>query len=122
MWKLTLLQPQLHLDFSVIVEGFIDNICNTDAWTGAKTFQIFQDLISQQIVPFPSDFTVCEGLSVSATFTNGSGGPPSLYTVYEYRIDGGSWLQYISSTPISTTGAVRLCESATEYRTRINYF
>ncbi|MFZ2287987.1 MAG: hypothetical protein WAV93_13495, partial [Bacteroidales bacterium] len=80
-----------------------DNICNTDEYTLEKRFEIYSDLISQEIVPSPSGPSVCEGTSVSATFTGGSGGPPSLYIdIYEYSINGGSWISYTPGTPIST--------------------
>ena len=83
-----------------------DNICNTDAWTGGKTFEIYPDLISQTIVPSPIDLTICEGTSVSATFTGGSGGFPGAYTdLYDYSTTSGfDWNPYTPGQEMSSTG------------------
>jgi hypothetical protein len=77
-----------------------------EAYTGIKTFEIFEDPVSQNIVPLPENLTVCAGTPISATFTGGSGGFPSgTEDIYEYSIDGGSnWNVYIPEQNISTEG------------------
>ena len=54
-----------------------DNLC--EAFTGAKTFEIYPDLVSQDIVPSPSNPAVCAGILISATFSGGSGGFPGAF-------------------------------------------
>ena len=83
-----------------------DAICFTEAFTESKTFEIYPELVSQNIEPTPINLTVCSGTSISATFTGGSGGFPGAYTdVYEYSINGGTnWTTYIPSDGISTAG------------------
>ena len=43
-----------------------DNVCNTDAFTDFKTFEIFEDPVSQDIIPSPANLTICSGTFVSA--------------------------------------------------------
>jgi hypothetical protein len=83
-----------------------DIVCSTDAYTDFKRFEIFEDPVSQNIVPNPADLTICAGTPVSATFTGGSGGYPGGITdIYEYSIDNGStWSSYFPGQNISTTG------------------
>ncbi len=80
--------------------------CNTDAWTDFKRFEIFEDPVSQNIVPEPSNLTVCTGSPVSATFAGGSGGfPGGTVDIYEYSSNSGSsWSVYSSGQNIPTTG------------------
>ncbi|MFZ0281271.1 MAG: hypothetical protein WAL29_06465 [Bacteroidales bacterium] len=80
--------------------------CNTDAWTDFKRFEIFEDPVSQNIVPEPSNQTVCTGSPVSATFAGGSGGfPGGTVDIYEYSSNSGtSWSVYSSGQNIPTTG------------------
>lgn len=58
----------------------------------------------------PNVTTVCEGQTVSATATAGSGGTGTITDYLEYRTDAGSgysaWASYTAGTPIATTGLV----------------
>jgi len=83
-----------------------DNVCSTEANTDFKRFEIFEDPVSQNIVPSPANLTVCSGTFISATFTGGSGGFPGGTTdIYEYSINTGSnWSVYTPGQNISTTG------------------
>jgi len=83
-----------------------DLVCNTEAWTDFKRFEIFEDPVSQDIVPQPADLIVCAGYPVSATFTGGSGGfPGGTSDIYEYSTNSGtSWSVYSPGQNISTTG------------------
>ncbi len=83
-----------------------DLVCNTEAWTDFKRFEIYEDPVSQNIVPEPENLTVCAGSPVSATFTGGSGGfPGGSVDIYEYSTDSGSsWSAYSPGQNISTTG------------------
>ena len=83
-----------------------DAACNDEAWTDFKRFEIYEDLVSQTIVPWPADLTVCSGFPVSATFTGGSGGfPGGTIDSYEYSLNSGaSWSSYSPGVNISTTG------------------
>jgi len=51
----------------------------------------------------PNIASVCDGISVSSTFTPGSGGV-GCSDSFEYRFDGGAWTAYISGTSLSTVG------------------
>ena len=75
-------------------------------FTGSKRFEIFPELVSQNIVPLPNSPTVCAGTSISATFTGGSGGFPGAFIDrYYYSTNGGtSWSSYLSGDAIPTTG------------------
>jgi hypothetical protein len=83
-----------------------DIVCNTETCTDFKRFEIFEDPVSQNIVPSPANSTVCAGSSISATFTGGSGGFPGGCTdVYEYSTNNGtSWITYSPEQNIPTTG------------------
>jgi hypothetical protein len=83
-----------------------DMVCNNEAWTDFKRFEIFEDPVSQTIVPQPANLTVCAGFPVSATFTGGSGGfPGGTVDIYEYSSNGGgNWSVYSPGQDISTTG------------------
>ena len=83
-----------------------DIVCNAEAWTDSKRFEIYEDPVSQTIVPEPADITVCAGSPVSATFTGGSGGfPGGTVDIYEYSTDSGAtWDTYSPGQNISTTG------------------
>jgi hypothetical protein len=83
-----------------------DNICNTDAFTDFKKFEIFEDPVSQNIIPVPLNLVVCSGIFISATFTGGSGGFPGGCTdSYEYSTNsGGNWSVYSPGQNISTSG------------------
>jgi hypothetical protein len=81
-----------------------DNVCNTDAFTDFKRFEIFEDPVSQNIIPSPANLTICSGTFVSAVFTGGSGGYPGGYTdIYEYSTNSGTtWSAYLPGENIST--------------------
>jgi hypothetical protein len=83
-----------------------DITCGTESFTGFKTFEIFEDPVSQNIVPSPANLTVCSGTAISATFTGGSGGfPGGTSDNYEYSINAGTaWNAYIPEQTISTKG------------------
>jgi hypothetical protein len=83
-----------------------DIVCNTESYTDFKRFEIFDDPVSQAIIPLPANLTVCAGVPVSAIFTGGSGGFPGGTTdIYEYSINAGtSWSVYTPGQNISTTG------------------
>ncbi|MGB4557005.1 MAG: hypothetical protein WBI33_11680, partial [Bacteroidales bacterium] len=83
-----------------------DDFCSNEDFSGIKRFEIFPELVSQSIVPSPSNLTICAGTSISATFTDGSGGFPGAYIDrYYYSINGGaSWDSYEPGNAISTTG------------------
>jgi hypothetical protein len=83
-----------------------DLVCNTELWTDFKIFEIFEDPVSQTIVPQPEDLIVCAGAPVSATFTGGSGGFPGGTTdIYEYSTDSGTnWTTYSPGQNIPTAG------------------
>ena len=83
-----------------------DIVCSTDAYTGFKIFEIYEDPVSQTIIPSPADPAVCATTPVSSTFTGGSGGFPGGTTdIYEYSINtGASWNAYTPEEDISTTG------------------
>jgi hypothetical protein len=83
-----------------------DIICNADACTDSKRFEIFEDPVSQNVIPSPADLTVCAGTFVSATFTGGSGGFPDGCTdTYEFSTNNGtSWSAYSPGQNIPTTG------------------
>ena len=82
-----------------------DIVCNTDAYTVFKKFEIFEDPVSQNIIPSPAILTVCSGIAISATFTGGSGGYPGGYTdIYEYSTNTGTtWSTYTPGQNIPTT-------------------
>jgi hypothetical protein len=82
-----------------------DIVCNTESFTGSKQFEIFDDPVSQTILPQPSIPSVCATSPVSATFTGGSGGfPGGTEDIYEYSVDGGvRWSEYSPGQNISTT-------------------
>ena len=81
-----------------------DIICNTEAYTDVKRFEIFEDPVSQNIVPSPANLIVCSGTFISATFTGGSGGFPGAYSdIYEYSTNNGTnWIAYSSGQNIPT--------------------
>ena len=83
-----------------------DIVCNTDAYTDFKRFEIFEDPVSQTINPQPASMTVCADSPVSATFSGGSGGfPDGTEDIYEYSTNSGSsWSEYTPGQNISTTG------------------
>jgi len=83
-----------------------DLACGTESFTGFKQFEIFEDPVSQNIVPLPAVMTVCSGMAISAIFTGGSGGFPGGTTdIYEYSINAGtSWSVYTPGQNIPTTG------------------
>ena len=83
-----------------------DILCNTDAYTDFKRFEIYEDPVSQNIVPSPANLTACSGTSISATFTGGSGGfPGGTSDIYEFSINSGStWSAYVPGENIQTSG------------------
>ena len=83
-----------------------DIVCNTETWTDFKRFEIYEDPVSQTIVPQPVNLTVCAGTLISATFTGGSGGFPSgTVDIYEYSTNTGtSWSSYSVGQNITTAG------------------
>jgi hypothetical protein len=98
--------PQAPAATSCYRRKVTDNICLTEAYTGAKTIEIYPDLGSQTVIPAPSNNSVCAGTFISSTFTGGSGGFLGSFTdIYEYSTNSGvNWGPYISGQQISTTG------------------
>lgn len=83
-----------------------DAVCGTEVYTGAKTFEIYPDPVSQDIIPSTAGFSVCSGTFISGTFTGGSGGIPGSFSdTYEYSTNGGTnWNSYVPGQQITTTG------------------
>jgi hypothetical protein len=83
-----------------------DIVCDTENHTEYKRFEIFEDPVSQDIIPSPSNLSACSGNPISATFTGGSGGYPGGYTdLYEYSTNyGASWSTYLPGENILTNG------------------
>ena len=83
-----------------------DIVCNKVAYTDFKRFEIYEDPVSQNIVPSPANLKVCSGTLISATFTGGSGCFPGGCTdIYEYSTSyGTSWTTYSPGQNIATTG------------------
>ncbi|MRS05607.1 hypothetical protein EG832_20685, partial [bacterium] len=83
-----------------------DDVCATEVSTSEKRFEIYPELVSQNIEPSPSSLTVCEGTPISATFTGGSGGFVGAYTdLYDYSTNSGIvWNPYSPGQEMSTTG------------------
>ncbi|WP_282189185.1 Calx-beta domain-containing protein, partial [Maribellus sp. YY47] len=80
--------------------------CGSVGYSTTKTYNIYEDPVSQSIIPTPADgSSICVGSSVSATFAGGSGGIPGSYTdVYQYSVDAGSnWSTYTTGNPIVAT-------------------
>lgn len=80
--------------------GCTNSSYNTIMWS------VFEDPSPQLINPnIPTGSEVCDGQSISATFSGGSGGSGTITDVYEYSTDGGlSWQPYSSGANISSTG------------------
>jgi hypothetical protein len=83
-----------------------DLICTTEEFTSFKRFEIFEDPVSQNIIPLPPNLIVCSGIPISATFTGGSGGFPGGCTdIYEFSTNNGtSWMAYSPGQNIPTAG------------------
>lgn len=83
-----------------------DPVCNSIAVTAFKRFEIYEDPVSQSVVPLPADQVICAGIPVSATFKGGSGGYPGGTTdIYEYSTNYGSaWNDYQPGQLIPTSG------------------
>ncbi len=83
-----------------------DLVCNNEAFTDFKRFEIFSDPVSQTILPQPEELTICAGTPVSATFTGGSGGfPGGTEDIIEFSTNGGtSWSSYPADENIATDG------------------
>ena len=74
---------------------------NTVTWT------VVAQPVAATITPDIAAGNVCEGQTLSATFSGASGGSGTIADVYEYSINGGdSYNPYTANTPISTTGLV----------------
>ncbi len=69
-----------------------------------QTITVTEDPIAPVLAPSPSDPTICQGGTVSAIVTPGSAGT-GCTEVYEYRLDGGTWLPYTSGSSIGSTAA-----------------
>ncbi len=84
-----------------------DTVCDSESFTATKRFEIFEDPVSQTIVPLPGNLVVCAGFPISATFSGGSGGFPGGTTdIYEYSSNSGtSWSAYSPGQNISTIGS-----------------
>lgn len=95
----------------VLIQGKRDN-CTTGAGCTGTSFVTLASwtVVAQPSAPTllaksPNLTTVCEGQSVSATFTAGTGGF-GCSDSYQYSTDNGStWNPYTPNDPISTMGA-----------------
>ncbi|MEZ5054402.1 MAG: hypothetical protein R2807_06520 [Chitinophagales bacterium] len=80
------------------------------ATTASTASVTIVSLPSSHLSKTPNVTTVCEGQTVSATATAGSGGTGTITDYLEYRTDAGSgystWASYTAGTPIATTGLV----------------
>lgn len=89
--------------------------CNTSS-VNSVSWVVVPQPVSGTLAKTPNTTNVCEGTSVSATLTAGSGGTGTVTDVIEYRFNGtGGWSSYTSGASLSTTG-VTLVEIRT-YRT-----
>jgi hypothetical protein len=84
----------------------VTDACGNFAYSGVASYNVYPDLVSKTIIPIPNSSVVCAGTNVTATFSDGSGGAPGLYSDIDlFSTDGGSnWSVYGSGTPISTIG------------------
>ena len=84
------------------------NGCTPSPSFGNSAINVNSQPVAPGITKSPNSAIVCQGTSVSATFTAGTGGISGLTTdTYEYSTDGGTnWFPYTSGTGISTTSLV----------------
>lgn len=82
--------------------------CGSVGYSDTKTYNVVPDPVSQTIEPVPaSGTTLCVDESVSATFSDGSGGTGTVTDVYEFTTDGGSsWNTYTPGTEITATAGM----------------
>ena len=80
--------------------------CTGTAWVTLASWTVNPQPVGPTLnAKTPNLATVCDGQTVSATFTAGSGGV-SCSDVYQYRFDSGTWNSYIPGTNLNTTGHV----------------
>jgi hypothetical protein len=92
------------------VAGCTTSSTNTVSWT------VLPQPVSGTLSKTPNVTNVCEGTSVSAALTAGSGGAGTVTDVLEYRFNGtGGWSSYTSGASLSTTG--RTLVEVRTYRT-----
>jgi hypothetical protein len=78
--------------------------CNTSS-TNTVSWTVSPQPVSGTLTKSPNTSNACEGTSVSATLTAGSGGAGTVTDVLEYRFNGtGGWSAYTSGSSLSTTG------------------
>ena len=79
--------------------------CTGTTWVTLATWNVNPQPVGPTLnVKSPDLPTVCDGQSVSAIFTAGSGGV-GCTDGYQYRFDGvGGWSGYTGGTPLNTTG------------------
>ena len=87
------------------LQRIVNDGCGTMAYSGIATFNVYPDLVSNNIIPSPNTSSVCAGTSVSATFSGGSGGAAGLYADRDsVSTNGGlTWIAY-SGGVINTAG------------------
>ena len=90
------------------------NGCTTSSYNTAQWSVANQPSVPALASSVPASPTagICQGTTVSAVITPGSGGDPAAYDEYEYSInDGTTWLAYTSGNNINTasaTGSVQI--------------
>ncbi len=78
--------------------------CNTSTTT-TVSWVVNPQPVAGTLAKTPNTTNVCEGTSVSAVLTAGSGGAGTITDVLEYRFNGtGGWTTYTSGASLSTTG------------------
>ncbi len=79
--------------------------CSSPA-TSQKQIYVEGTPVAQTISKSPNASAVCEGTSVSATFSGGSGGNGT--DEYDYSFDGSTWYSYTPGSSISTSGKTQV--------------
>ena len=80
--------------------------CTGTAWVTLASWTVSPLPVGPTLnVKTPNLATICEGQTVSATFTAGSGGT-GCSDAYQYRFDSGTWSSYVPGTNLNTTGHV----------------
>jgi uncharacterized protein YaiE (UPF0345 family) len=88
---------------SVSVNYTNSNGCSAEnASTYAVT--VVANPVSGTLTSSTADSYVCEGATLNAVATNGTGGAGNITDVLQYRYDGGSWQPYTSGTNLNSIG------------------
>lgn len=83
--------------------------CDNSVWNSVASWTVSAQPVSGTLAKTPNVSNVCEGTSVSAALTAGSGGAGTITDVLEYRFNGtGVWSTYTSGSSLSTTGVTQV--------------